>query len=629
MRIKQILIVILLSLFLFPLNVFADDNDVIVKSIELLSKSENVEELSQASASGTNINLNIKLYDPKDYIEYNLLIKNNSQDEYTFDDSKLETSDDYLNYKFSYTETSNVLKPGEERNVKLTITYINKVPQDKLKNDSFVSESIISLTLNDNVITPSIVNPETGLTNPIVYIIFMFVSLIGILATLKISKKIKIITIILTSLLVLPIYTIANKKIDIKLNANITIDGKEAFFLPGKDFNIKVKQLASGDTSIDEIGKINTNINKIAFSDAIDDCYKTENNIVSKNDSPYPIYAWFDSNTLYIWSDDKTPNLNEDSSTMFANFSELLDITGLKTFDTSKVNNMKGMFQSSYISTPMKIGSLKPLKNWDVSNVTNMAGLFQANYGIRELDGLEDWNTKNVKSLYLTFSYCNNLENLKALSKWDTSSVENMSNTFINLPSLTTLEGLENWKTDNVTTMKFLFLISENQIPTGYTSKLEDVSALTNWNTSNVTDMLAMFQNNSSIKSLDALKNWNTSKINDFRNFCRGCSSLTSAEGIYDFNTINATKYGNMLTNTDQLIEFDLTNYNFTNVTSTTDANIIYKANSLKKIKTPKAYPTDVNVKINLPYAFCDSDNNQYLKLDNTSPTQTWLTKCE
>lgn len=619
MRIKQILIVILLSLFLFPLNAFADDNDVIVKSIELVSKSDNVEELSQASASGTNINLNIKLYDPKDYIEYNLLIKNNSQDEYTFDDSKLETSDAYLKYKFSYTETSNVLKPGEERNVKLTITYINKVPQDKLTNDSFTSESIISLTLNNNVITPNIVNPETGLTNPILYVIVMFISLIGILAALKINKKIKFIAIILTALLVLPIYAIADKKIDIKLDANITIDGKEAFFLPGSEFNIKVKQLAGDDTSVDGYNTSDNFIKTIKISDVEPtETNKEDKNVASTADSPNPIYMWIKEGTLYLWSLDKTLNLNEDAAYMFKNFKALNSIDDVRRFDTSKATTFTHLF---YGDAQLTSNALTSISDWNVGNVKSIKAMFSF-ASIDNVDFLKNWDVSSVEDASYTFQVCGSLVSIDGLSNWNTSSFKTIYGMFMGHSSIgdnhiNSLEGLRNWDVSNVEEMSYLFQRNAD---------ISDLSPIENWDVSSVKKMRGMFLGNTSLTNASPLSKWKVTSLHDILAMFQS-SNVINLNGIDKWNISNISDIRGLVQYDINLEEADLSLFDLSSIT---DASTIFKGDTnLQRIKTPKAYPTDVNVKINLPYAFCDSNNNQYIKLDNTSPTETWLTKCE
>ena len=58
----------------------------------------------------------------------------------------------------------------------------------------------------------------------------------------------------------------------------------------------------------------------------------TDDNIVSK--SNYPIYMWYSNGTIYWWSEDSHPYLNEDASFMFNKMSNLSDISGLEDFNT-------------------------------------------------------------------------------------------------------------------------------------------------------------------------------------------------------------------------------------------------------------------------------------------------------
>jgi hypothetical protein len=44
-------------------------------------------------------------------------------------------------------------------------------------------------------------------------------------------------------------------------------------------------------------------------------------------------------------------------------------------------------------------------------------------------------------------------------------------------------------------------------------------------------------------------------------------------------------------------------------------------------LKTPKEYPTDSSVTIELPGTYKDSSNNTYTSLNNASPKNTTLTK--
>ena len=134
--------------------------------------------------------------------------------------------------------------------VRLKIIYVNKVPSEKLENGAYNLNNSVSFTLVDNNIVP-INNPPTGVNSPVIYIIVMIAFLICIIISLKYGKKNKLFYFLIMLCLYLPLYSYAENKIDIKVNANITIDGKEAYLITGKEFNIKAKKLAGNDTSVD------------------------------------------------------------------------------------------------------------------------------------------------------------------------------------------------------------------------------------------------------------------------------------------------------------------------------------------------------------------------------------------
>lgn len=123
----------------------------------------------------------------------------------------------------------------------------------------------------------------------------------------------------------------------------------------------------------------------------------TENDyvIVSTQDSYYPVYAWYDNGAIHYYTEADKIYLNEDSSSMFYNMSNLQNIE---------------------------------MDGWDTSNVTNMGSMFSYCSNLANLD-LSNWDTSNVTNMSWMFSYCNNLTNLD-VSNWDTSKVTSMGSMF-------------------------------------------------------------------------------------------------------------------------------------------------------------------------------------------------------
>lgn len=362
----------------------------------------------------------------------------------------------------------------------------------------------------------------------------------------------------------------------------------EAKFDIGPNVNAKMKSLARNEDAqyLDKDSNI-TAIKKSETEPTEEN--KEEKNIVSSEDSLDPIYMWYDNGTIYWWSADQTPSLNEVANCMFLFLQELVDISGVKDFD--------------------------------VSHTTALANLFREDFKLNDLSPLYNWNTE---------------------------SVENLTATFIDCVGLTDLKALKNWNTSNVTQMEGVFYINPYIVAEGLETTLSDISGLEDWDVSKVTYMPKAFANNHVLKDLTPLKNWNVSKVENME-MCFTNDPIESLEPIYKWNTSSVTTMqkafgGTQITTLDAELSWDtskvtdmqyifasslnletanLENLDMTSVAST--ANIFSGSSKLKEIKTPKAYPSDVNVKIELPGTFYDSEFNAYTKLDNTSPTKTVL----
>ena len=132
-------IVFLLFILLFPSVVLAkdtcNDNDIIIKSITVKDTNGFSEELNESSISNNKINLDLKMYDVGDSIEYDLLIKNNSNKDYYFTSDSLKIDNDYLEYSLlNESEKKSVdLYFSQKENKKELAKVLNK--SKKLKNE--------------------------------------------------------------------------------------------------------------------------------------------------------------------------------------------------------------------------------------------------------------------------------------------------------------------------------------------------------------------------------------------------------------------------------------------------------------------------------------------------------------
>ena len=273
-------------------------------------------------------------------------------------------------------------------------------------------------------------------------------------------------------------------------------DNGVTMFVSGKTLNKTMKKL-SGQQNYN-LDTFNNSIT--AFKRSTNSNVPNNAEVVSTENSKKTIYMWYQSGTIYYYSEDDKLYLNDNSSHMFYKLRSLSDIEGMNSLDTSRVVNMLAMFS---VTTNLK--SLEWKDSWDTSNVTNMSQMFTSS-GITNMDlkklntekvanmyymfagtefsriDLSNFNTKNLVDMGGIFSQNSNLVEID-LSSFDTSKVTDMSELFHGASNITNVIFGDNFNTSKVTDMGFMFAGAE---------KLESID-LSNFDTSNVTDMSYMF----------------------------------------------------------------------------------------------------------------------------------------
>ena len=227
---------------------------------------------------------------------------------------------------------------------------------------------------------------------------------------------------------------------------------KESIFLPWEKFNVKIKTLANWTGMT-----VNSTDNQIiSIVRSYENPQINDLEVVSILWSKKPIYARYDSGTIFYYTESEKVYINPNSKSMFQWLSALknLDLTNVYTnnvtdmrymfsncesletldldkFDTSNVTNMERMFNNCRSLETLN------LENFNTSNVTNMNYIFNWCESLETLN-LENFNTSNVERMRNAFSYCESIETLD-LGSFDTSNVENMNQMFLNAKNLTTI----------------------------------------------------------------------------------------------------------------------------------------------------------------------------------------------
>ena len=385
------------------------------------------------------------------------------------------------------------------------------------------------------------------------------------------------------------VYAGTISSISIRVNATL---------LDWKSFNEKVKTLVAG--SKQDVNSYENKIKTIAESKTMPWSSVVKVNLSTSDDRP--IRAWFEEDTLYYYSSGSRISLNEDSTSMFDNFTKLSNISALANWDTSSVKIMDDMF-----AWCTDLEELSALKNWDTSNVTSMNSMFVWDQNIKDISWLANWNTSKLLSMSNVFHNCHNLSDISALEKRDVSNVNNMSDLFYDT-NLNDISPLKNWNIKNVKNISWMFAWTNikdvNALKNWNTSNIEDmgatfqscsnlsdISALANWDTSSLTDIGDIFYWPNKLEDISALKNWNTSKVTDMVQSFRWCKSLKDATPLANWDTHNVRSMEFLFEWCENLEVVDLTNWNTSKVESI--FQMFHGCKNLKTIYASKDFTTE------------------------------------
>ncbi len=218
MKIKG-LFILLIILSILSINVKANTcnpDKVSIESISTLDKTNNVEEIEEASKEGKNIKLNLSMSDVGDYIKYKLIIKNDSNEDYKLAEKSLNIESDYMNYSFELEDNSDIIKANSSKIIYLKVEYQKEIPSEELENDVFNEKKAIPLNILDNEIT----NPDTK-RNIIILSIIVLIIISTILISIKNKKYLKPMILIIGIALPIITYALCDANIEIELKLKI------------------------------------------------------------------------------------------------------------------------------------------------------------------------------------------------------------------------------------------------------------------------------------------------------------------------------------------------------------------------------------------------------------------------
>ncbi len=558
-----------LVLLLIPFIVLAEECDVskiTITSLEQASIEGNTEVVEEPTFQDRSINLNLKMYDVGDSITYNMTIKNDSNEDYVIDEGSLNHNMDYMKYEFINENQSITLKPNEEKELQIRITYNSKVPAENLNNGVLNNTNKVVLNLSNskkNSIKEIITNPNTN--DKITIIIAIFLISFIIIKTVKPKKTFnKYLLFVLLFIIPMTIYAVC--KCDIEIEANIVINEKEATFLKGRTVNVIMKTLAGDDLSSETNPHtfIDSNIVAIKKSDNEPiDANKEDKNLVSTPESENPIYMWYEDGTIYWWSEAIHPSLNENSSYFFGYLKNLEEIESISNWNSSDVKYLSFLFCWDETLT-----TLSPLESWDTSNVQSLRGFCTRCKKMQDVSAIKYWNVEKVTNISYLFNSNYEVEEVD-LSHWATPSLTDMSNSFgmwddNSSPyydaKIKRIKMSDKFDTSKVTNMYALFANNKS---------LEDYSFLQYIDVSNSENIAQFFQYNLNLKDedLEYIKNWDVRNVKNMHGLFIMCKDLTVID-LSKWETPNVEKVSAMFSIIPNLEEVDISGFDTSKVTS-------------------------------------------------------------
>ena len=354
---------------------------------------------------------------------------------------------------------------------------------------------------------------------------------------------------------------------------------KAAMLDTGSTVNQKLKRLAGNSSAY--YGTQDSTITALIRSNTLPSGFTPlTNNIISTSSSTIPIYAWFDSGTIYYYSDAPMILMNQDSSYFLYNMRALSDLATISSWNTTRVTNMSSMFAfTGYNATTFSLD----LSSWDTSSVTNMASMFwDAGYNATTFTlDLSSWDTSNVgdmSNMFYEAGYRTTTWYISGLSSWDTSSVTDMHGMFSNAGYKATtwsIGGLSSWDTSSVTDMHDMFSF------TGHSTTTWSIGDLSSWDTSNVTNMSSMFRAagySATNWSIGDISSWNTSNVtNMYRMFQEaGYNASTFTLDLSALDTSSVMNMSYMFYSTGQNASSFTLNLSFWDTSSVTDMTCIF-----------------------------------------------------
>ena len=165
------LLFVVLIVFFSPFIVKAEEcslDNISIEKIDILNKSENAIQKVEPIIDGNKLLFDIKLDEVGSFVEYKMIIKNDSESDFRLDTNY---TNEYFNYIIRTEDQSYVIKKNESKEVFFNISYENKIPEELLTDGNIYNSNVHLVMTKSNDI---IINPATGNFKTIILLLLVF-----------------------------------------------------------------------------------------------------------------------------------------------------------------------------------------------------------------------------------------------------------------------------------------------------------------------------------------------------------------------------------------------------------------------------------------------------------------------
>ena len=509
---KKLIYIVLLFLFLIPVMVYAEEKDIIVSDLVLKEVNGDTKILSDAELVDGKIELNVKMFEIEDSIEYQFTIENHSSKDFFIDINNLNEENSSIQYTLETKDHSYKVEKNSSKTYQLTATYLNEVERSSFRGGKFDASRRIVLNVHTEILNP--------ITGNIFYTIIYLIIVISLLFLIKAKNKKVVAAILLLSIIMPTTVSADNYYIDL-------------------DSNIFIGYVKPNPCTYD--GEL---VQDVEFTKEQYTYYYIEGDdgwgvYLTDKESTDPV-----TSTLCTSINDKP--IVSTRSMFFNSHASSIDTS---SFDTSNVTNMAYMFNNMSELTEIDV------LNIDTSNVRLMNSMFSGTANLTTLD-LSGFDTHNVTVMNYLATGITNLESIN-LSNIDFTCFGEQPNLINNI--ITTGNKVKSINMSNAILPKNC----RSAISSGLYS-LEEL-ILDGVDTSNVTNMSSMFLGLSNIETLN-LSSFDTSKVTDMSSMFQNCFKLKNID-LSSFDTSNVTNIGAMFFHCDVIEKIDISNFDTSKVT--------------------------------------------------------------